>query len=586
MTKRLSPIPLPLALALLTLCVAAIAGCTSPIEAPQNAQSAPSQSTAKAAPVQTVEPANAPPKLISPPVTPADGPVADGDWVVRCLHAEPQHLNPLLDTSDAYCAEISGYIFESLLERDDTTLKLKPLLAKSYTVSPDHLTYTFKLRKDAKFSDGQPVTAADVVFTMNTIMNPKNETVTLRSYYQDVIKTEALDKYTVRFVCRKPYFKNLEMLGGLPIYPKHIYGTGDFNTSPYNRKPVGSGPFVFESWTTNQEITLARNENYWNPAKKPHIKKLVYKIILDENAAMQVLQQRQLDDMTLTAEQWMNEGDSPQIRKNFVRFEHWGAGGSLGSYGYIGWNLRRPQFRDKRVRRALTMLLNRKEILATIFYGIGQVISGPESPNSPDYNPNVKPLPFDPAAAKKLLDEAGWVDTNGDGIRDKNGVPFRFQFLYPTGSNSIDRLSTVYKQQLKKAGIDMTIRPLEWATFVEDLTKRSFDAVCLGWTVDVDSDPYQVWHSSQAAHGSNAVGYKNPAMDKLMEDARVEFNAKKRRQMYWHFFKVIHDDQPYTFLFSRPTLEVLDKRFRNVKVYPLGTDEREWWVPKNLQRYN
>ncbi|MBI5093008.1 MAG: hypothetical protein HZB26_11285 [Candidatus Hydrogenedentes bacterium] len=573
-----------LAVLVFLLAVAAIfvviVGCGGPAQ-----PAAPS--TANTANTDAVPPpASGSGEVSSKPASGADVPPADGDWIISCLHAEPKLLNPLLDTADAYCWQItSGHIFESMLERDNDTLELKPMLAESYEVSPDHLTYTFKMRKDAKFSDGRPVTAQDLLFTFNAIRDPKNETADARNYYQSIEKAEALDDYTVKFTCNKPYFKNLDVIGETLVYPKHVYEQGDFNTHPNNRKPVGSGPYVFESWETNQQITLTRNENYWNPAKKPHIVKLVNKIITNEDSAFQVLDRQELDMMGLNAEQWVNRASKPEFEAKFNKHTYWASSGYVGGYSYICWNLRKPQFSDKRVRQALTMLMNREEMLATIYHGLGKVISGPEAWNTPPYNQNVKPWPFDPDGARKLLDDAGWIDTDKDGIRDSNGVSLAFEFMYPSGSSELDQMITVYKEQLDRAGINMTIRPLEWATFIENLTKRSFDAVTLSWAIPANSDPYQVWHSSQTEQGSNYPGFKNAEVDKILDDARTEFDEAKRNALYWRFHEIVHEEQPYTFLFSRQVLAAVDKRYRGVTVYKVGLDKREWWVPTNLQRY-
>jgi len=518
-------------------------------------------------------------------VTAAGEPV-DGDWIVSRLGVEPAHLNPLLDTSDAYTAQLTGVVFEPLLDRDNETLELEPLLAESYETSDDHLTYTFSLRKDATFSDGAPVTAHDVLFTFETIRDPQNETADLRNYYQDVERAELLDDYTIRFTCTKPYFRHLTMLGGLPTFPKHIYGAGDFNKHPNNRHPIGSGPYVFDSWETNQQVTFVRNENYWNKEKRPHIDRRVYKVIVDNNAAFQVLERQELDVMGLTAEQWVNRAGRPEFEAKFNKHTYWAPSGYIGSHSYIAWNMRKPQFKDKRVRRAMTMLLDRQLILEEIFYGLGKVVTGSAFSESPEYNRDIEPWPFEPEAAQRLLDDAGWTDSDNDGVRDKDGSAFKFEFLMPAGSREVEQMATVYKEELERAGIEMTIRQLEWATFIENLTQRKFDAVTLSWAIPVDQDPYQVWHSSQTEQGSNYPGFKNAEVDRLLEEARHEFDREARNALYRRWHEILHEEQPYTFLFNRQVLVAIDKRFANVHIYPTGLDQTEWWVPKAQQRYH
>jgi peptide/nickel transport system substrate-binding protein len=515
------------------------------------------------------------------------GEPVDGDWVINRIPAEPQNLNPVLDTADAYTQQIVAAVFESLLDTDKDTFELKPMLAESYVISEDHLSYTFTMRKDAKFSDGVPVTAHDVKFSFDAIQNTANETADLRNYYQDVTNIELLDDYTIRFTCDKPYFRHVIMLGsGLPVFPKHIYEQGDFNTGPNNRRPVGSGPYVFESWQTNQQIVLARNSNYWNPERAGHADKFVYKIITDNNAAFQVLEKQEIDAYTrLTPEQWMNQAATPEFEAKFNKYKYWGTTGYAASLSYIAWNLRKPQFQDKMVRRALTMLLDRQEIIDTLYYGLGKVVSGPSDLNSPEYDSSIEPWPFDPEGAKALLDQAGWIDHDGDGIRDKNGTKLAFEFMFPPGASEVDQMATVYQEELRRAGIDMRIRMIEWATFIEDITKREFDAVTLRWAMPPNSEPYQIWHSSQTEKGSNYPGFSDPEVDSLLENIRMEFDREKRIPMFHRVHAVLHDEQPYVFLWSRLELAAVDKRFRGVKVYRLGMDISEWWVPVAEQRY-
>lgn len=500
-----------------------------------------------------------------------------GDWLIRHLSAEPGTLNPIIVT-DAYGSQIDGNIYESLLRRDPKTLKFIPELAHSWEVSPDHLVYTFHLRKNVLWQDGKPFTAKDLKFSFDRIMDPKVDAAPLRNYYRDIKKLEVIDPYTVRFTYRQPYFRALEFCGSIPIVPSHLFGKGDFNSHPIGRHPVGTGPFKFVKWDTGKEIVLERNEKYWG--KKPFIKKIIYKIITDNTVALQVLKQGGLDFMGLRPIQWVKQTKSKRFNKHFQKLKYF-----LPSYNYIGWNLRREYFKDKRVRKALTMLVDRKGILKDILYNLGVIVTGPFYVNSPDYDKNIKPYPYDPKQAEKLLKESGWVDHDGDGIRDKDGKEFSFEFLISAGSKFAEQLATILKESFKKHGIVMTIRRLEWAVFIQQIDSREFDACTLGWSMGWESDPYQVWHSSQAKKGSNFVGFVNKEADEIMEKARREFNPAKRHTLYHRFHEIVHEEQPYTFLFTLNALVAVDKRFHNVKVYPMGLEPREWWVPLSLQRY-
>lgn len=503
---------------------------------------------------------------------------AEGDWLIYHLGAEPATLNPVTAT-DAYEGVVNGgNIYETLLKRDNETLELVPLLAESWTISDDKLTYTFKIREGVKWQDGVPFTAGDIVFSYETIMNPKVDAPQLRSYYQEIKDVVALDEHTVRFTYARPYFLALEFCGGIPIVPKHIFEKGDFNTNPAGRSPVGTGPFRFVKWATGREIVIEKNNDYWG--EKPHLNKIVFRIITDPSVALQVLKRQELDVASLTPIQWERQTGSPDFEKNFDKFSYY-----TPNYSYIGWNSARPYFSDKRVRTAMTYLVNRDLILNKIMFDLGAVVTNPFYINSPEYDKDIEPIPYDPAQAAGLLDEAGWTDHDGDGIRDKDGVKFAFEFLIPGGSETGEKIATILKEELDKMGISMDIRKTEWAVFTSRLNDRKFDAVTLAWSMGVESDPYQIWSSTQAESGSNFVGFKNAEADRLIEQARQEFDRAKRIELYRKFSEIVHEEQPYTFLFCRKATVAVAKRFENVTVYPLGVDPLEWYVPLPFQKY-
>ncbi|HIJ65877.1 MAG TPA: hypothetical protein HPP77_07985 [Candidatus Hydrogenedentes bacterium] len=558
---------------MIALCIL-VSGCTRPTPAAEAETEGPESGTAFPQSGSGTKPEQGPPGTDA-----VDEAPVDGDWLVGVLPAEMESLNPFT-TSDAYAARINEYVFESLLDMDNETFELIPELAASWKISEDKLSYTFKLAEGIIFSDGQPLTAHDVKFSFDKLMDPTTDAPHARNYYKDVTACEVLDDLTVRFTCSKPYFRHLMMLGGLEVIPEHIYAEGDFNNHPNNRNPVGSGPYVLERWDTGQQLVLVRNERYWG--EKPHILKRVYRIITNPEAALQGLMSHEVDTMGLTPEQWITRASKPKFEEDFNKLSYNGPG-----YSYIGWNLRRPQFEDKRVRRALTMLLDRELIRDEIYYNLAEVTSGNFFMDEPEYDKSIKPWPFDPDTAKQLLDEAGWIDSNGDGVRDKDGRPFRFELLLTNDNPEGEQIATVFQEELAAAGIDMSIRQLEWATFLESVKGHNFDACMLGWSLPPEPDPYQVWHSSQAVvNGSNAVGFVNKEADEIIEEGRLIFDRQERVKLYHRFHAIVHEEQPYTFLFCRKALLATDKRFHNVIVYPRGPDSREWWVPLALQRYH
>jgi len=504
-----------------------------------------------------------------------------GDWLMLQLPAEMPHLNPLT-SSDYYATTVLDWVFDTLLDRDQVTMDNIPNVAKSWEISGDHLVYTFHLREDVKFSDGTPLTAEDVKFTFDKVMDPKVDAPYLRNYFVDITGCEAVDALTVRFTCNKPYYRHLIMIGGLYILPKHVYSEGDFNNHPKNRAPVGSGKYTLESWETGQRITLARNPHYWGTAEKgwPWFDKIVYAIIPDDNTAFQVLSRGDLDFMSLPPELFMRRANTPRFREQFNRFAYF-----RPAYNYIGWNLRKPMFKDRETRTALAMLLDRELVRDEIYYGQAVIIASDFMPGTPEHNDTLQPVAFDPDKAKALLTQAGWKDSDGDGILDRDGTPFRFDAATTNQNPLAEKVLTIYEEELARVGIDLTIRPMEWASLLERVDKREFDAILMGWSMPPDPDPYQVWHSSQVDAGSNYVGFVNEECDKIIEAARVSFDRNERIALYKRFQQILYEEQPYLFLLAPKVLAAGDKRIHGIRVYPFGIDQREWFAPKTMQRY-
>lgn len=515
---------------------------------------------------------------------PTDNTTAEVPSGGRCTRntVEPATLNPIT-AKDAYESLINGYVLESLLDRNNETLKLEPNLCESYEISDDKLQYTFHLRRDVRWHDGEPFTADDILFSYQTMMNPKVDCQNIRNYYQDIEKLEKLDDHTVRFTYKKVYWRGLTICGSISIVPKHVFGYDkpeDFNVHPAGRHPIGTGPYRFQEWVEGQHVTLVRNPDYWNKKKAPHLDRLVFKFIIDETQSIEQVKKQQIDYYGCSIKQWFRDAEEPAIKDHFQRFTI----DSL-TYNYIGWNQKTPFFNDRRVRRAMTHAIPRQKFLQTRMRGLGQVVTGNFYAKSAAYNGNIKPWPHDLAKASELLEKAGWKDSDGDGIRDREGRPFKFQLLMPSGRRETQDLADTVKAELKKIGVVMTIGARDWASFITELDQRNFEAVTLGWRLVLEPDPYQIWHSSQTGpSGSNFVNFVNQEADEIIERARREFDEEKRNPMFHRFHEIIHYEQPYTFLFNRPSLLLVHNRYQNVKQYPLSLDVTEWWVRSGEQR--
>ena len=539
-----------------------------------------------------------------------------GDWLIIHSSADPEQLNPVT-SNDATAAEILNYIFETLLTRDPKTLELKPYLAEERpALSPDKLAYTFKIRRDVHFQDERPLTGEDILFSMKVIKCPLVNAPFLRVYYDSVVDAQLVDRYTVRFITKEPYFLNESQLGGIPILPRHYYDPEDllknvtirdllkdpaklsegvkrfadnFNRN-YNRNPVGSGPYKFAEWKTGRIVELERDPKYWGVGKAGidpgFLDRLRYRIVTNPDAALVTLKSGGLDMMDLTPIQHTRGTSSERFKREFQKLEYFAP-----SYSYIGWNNESLIFRDKRVRQAMTYFMDRKQIAKTILFGLGEVVDGPIYFFRPEYDKTLHNYPYNPQKALELLKAAGWADTDGDGILDKvidgKKVPFRFEFKVPSASTTGKSIILVLQEELKRYGIAASVRELDWTIFLDDVKNHKFDAVIMAWAMPAsEPDEYQVWHSSQAANkGSNHISYKNPRVDKILEEYRREFDPKKRIELYREFQHILNDEQPYTFLFVRKTVTAVQRRFRGIEVYPAGLRPLEWWVPLSAQRY-
>lgn len=503
----------------------------------------------------------------------ASGSVEKSHTLTARIGTDPITLNPVL-AEDAYSSQIAGRIYESLLERDYDTLEFKGLLANSWKVSKNYLKYTFTLRKGVTFSDGHPFTSEDVVFTFQKMMDPKTPNPQRKVYFADVIGVKALGPHKVVFTMRKRYYKSLEQLGGFEIIPKHIFSKVDnFVMNEHNlRKPVGTGAYYLHQWKTRQKVVLRRNENYWG--KKPEIRQIKYKIMEDSSVALQALKKRDLDMLNLSPFQWTRQTGSKKFNSYFNKYKYLSMG-----YRYVGYNTRKFPFNDRRVRVAMTCLIDREKIRKTILQDLAVTTTGNFWVGSKQYDPSLKPRPFDVQKAKKLLAEAGFRDTDGDGFLDKNKKKFSFELIIPSGGGDFyQRFAAVVKEDFELAGIEVKVRLLQFQVLVEKMNKREFEAIMLGWSMGAEGDPYQLWHSSQTVKGHNFTGFTTPEMDQIIESARLEFNEKKRNRLYRRFHKILYDNQPYTFLFTGYNLVALHRRFENVQVHKLGIDLREWKV--------
>jgi peptide/nickel transport system substrate-binding protein len=425
-----------------------------------------------------------------------------------------------------------------------------------------------------------------VIFTYETTINPRVDAANLANQYIDIDKVVKIDDRTVKFYLKRPYYKALQIASltwDMGIFPKHIYQFDD--PEEFNSRfsdPVGSGPYLFEKWETGKEVVLSRNENYWG--QKPKLKKVIYRFISNDLAALQALRVHEVDILIpADPEQFADMVEDKEFNKEFDCLDYWTP---WTPFYYIGWNQDTPFFKDKRVRQAMTHIIDREQIVTKLLKGHAKITTGPFYIYGPEYNRDIKLWPYDLEKAKELLDQAGWIDSDGDGIRDKDGIAFRFKFMYSTYKTLYQRIARLLKDDAAKIGIEVIPDPYEWSVLIPRLNDRKFDAMIMGWGGDILEDPYQIFHSSQIGNrGSNYVGFNNAKADELIERARRTIDDQTRYKLYHQLHSLLHDEQPYTFVFIRPTFRFVDRRFKNVNIHRLGLKYWEWYVPKEQQRY-
>jgi peptide/nickel transport system substrate-binding protein len=291
-----------------------------------------------------------------------------------------------------------------------------------------------------------------------------------------------------------------------------------------------------------------------------------------------------VDSAALTALQYKRQTDYPAFKRAYARFHY-----PSNAYTYFGFNLKDPRFADRRVRQAFAHAINKRELIDGVILGMGREATGPYKPGTWAYTDRVKSYPYDMAAARRLLAEAGWTERNGDGILMKDGKPFTFEVLTNQGNDERKKIAEILQSQLRELGVGVEIRILEWAALLkEHIRKRRFEAVVLGWGTGVDPDQFVIWHSSQMASDQmNHIGYSNPEADAALEQGRAACLQPERVKHYHRLQEILAEDQPIVFLYFREALPVVSSRIYGIEPGPNGIvfNFTKWFVPRQLHRY-
>jgi peptide/nickel transport system substrate-binding protein len=509
----------------------------------------------------------------------------EGGTVVRRLEADIFSTNPVLEKSK-YDRYITFLLFAPLV-RLDQNLRPIPALAEKWEISPDGKVYTFHLAPKATYSDGSPILASDVIFTLKKIVDPEMEAAQVAPGFAqvDLANTTVINPHTVAIAFKGADASQMIHFNDLMPLPEHVYSKGNFKND-YNSTAVSSGPYRLVRRLPGKEILVERREDYWGT--KPYVKNVLFKVINDAATAWNATKHGDVDETMISSDVWAMESKRPELQRmiEFRRFY-------MLSYNYVAWNGRDPLFADKRVRRALGMCVDVPSIINNLYHGTARPVSGPFTPDEWAFNPAVPVLPFDPLQAKRILNDAGWFDSNGDGILDKDGKPFKFDFFIFAGGSTGLPFAQLFQEELKKVGVDMHVVQLDPALLIQRVIGGNFQAAYMSWDLDPDPDPFPQFHSSQIPpKGQNFVYYINPVADKLIEDARHELDFSKRVKLYRQLHEILAADQPYTWIIQVSVKWAINKRIRNVKeshgwgLFTWYPGELDWWIPRDRRTHD
>ena len=508
---------------------------------------------------------------------------AYGDTFVEASIGDIGALIPSL-ASDGASHDVGSLIYDGLL-RVDKNINWLPAMAESWAFASDCLSLDFTLRRDVKWHDGQPFTAADVVFTWQTLIHPKTPAPFKEKFLQ-IKAVEALDPYTVRVTYPQPYGRALETWNEY-ILPKHLLepyvADGKLRESPQNRHPIGTGAYRFKEWRSGEKVVVVANPDYY--LGRPYLSRIVYRVIPSQATIFLELKARGVDYSSLTAVQYKRQTEYPAFRKVYDKYRYPGT-----AYTFFAFNLKDPRFADRRVRQAFAHAIDKRELMDGVAMGLAREAWGPIRPGNWAFTDKVTRYEFDVVRAKALLEDAGWKDRDGDGVvEDAGGRPFAFTIRTNQGNDERKKIAEILQQRFKDVGVKVEIQTIDWASFIKEFVKpRKFEVIVLGLGFGADPDQYVLWHSSQTAPDQmNRTGYANPEVDALLEKGRASCHQEERVKYYHRIQEILAEDLPMIFLYVRDALPVIANRVRGPDPGPAGLlwNLPEWYVPKHLQVY-
>lgn len=557
------------------------------------------------------------------------------DWVVILQNSDADMLHPTNYFSSAAGLILDRQIFQGMMDINPETKKYEPSLAKTEPViSENGLSYTFEIRNEAKWDNGQPITGYDYLFTLKALKNPLADNAKQRFYYE-FIKDVTVDstnpkKFTVH--ANQKFHLAYPSIASTWVMPEYIYDPGKvlsgfsfeqlsgdtanlsknktlqefsttYNSSKYQRNPefiVGSGPYKVKEWISGQQIVLERKTKWWGDAcdiklVKAWPERIVYRIINDMNSGLTALKAQEIDVMDqIKANHFKEIKLNPKVTDHFTL-----SNPNTYGYSFIGMNMkpgsgRKQIFSDKQVRIAFSKLINIDQIISTLFFGYAQRITGPVAPlKKGEYHEGIKPVEFNPTEAKAMLETSGWKDTDGNGILDKriNGkkTEFEIEYSYNQGNDIRKKVGLMIADEAKKIGIIIKVVPYEYSVYLKKLQSHDFDLHYSALSTSQNPSDFKENFSTRAWSdgGINYSGFGTAKTDLLIDSIRQELDENKRNILVKRFQEIVSDECPAIYLYNVQNMMAIHKRFRNADPYPVRPYyfAQRFWVPANLTRY-
>ncbi len=501
-----------------------------------------------------------------------------GGTVVVGVPSDVQNWNPYLDDT-AFGDDVLSLLYPSLaveqVDYREHPPSFAPGLARSWEWSDDHLTLTVHIDPRARWNDGIPVTADDVVFSWQVQTAPEIawSGATIKA---DITAVEAIDERTVRFRFTRVYPYQMMDANDGPIVPAHRWRSIPFERwqeTDWSETAASAGPFVLARHAPQQEIVLERNPSYWHEGL-PRLDRVVFRIVPSQNGLVTQLRSGEIDMMSgVPPRDAERLADDPRIELVALAGR---------SYTYVGWNTRDPRFAEPQVRRALGLAINRPAIVESVLRGWGRPSVGPVLSDMWAFDPTLEPLPFDPEGARRILSAAGWRDGDGDGVLERaDGTPFEFELLTNHESDQRQDVCLLVAADLARIGVRVEPRFVDWGTLLDRQERGDFAAYVSTWREGTQVDLWDVWHSSDnPAETNNYVRYANPEVDRLLEAVAQAPDAATQKPLLFEIQEHIVSDQPYTFLYEAQRLVGISRRIRGAEINDATPyfNIESWWV--------